>query len=124
MDAALYRLEEPLLARALGEAQRRGVRVRLVLDRGKFFQTLVTRKLIQEHALSCRLISGRTGKDGKMHHKFALVDGRVVFTGSYNWTVESEVMNYDNLVVIRDPAVAEVYRREFDALWREAKEPD
>jgi len=124
VDAALYRLEEPQLARSLGEAARRGVRVRLVLDRGKYQQTPATEKLLKEHKLAYRLSWGRNGKDSKMHHKFALLDGRTLLTGSYNWTVQSEEENYDNVLIVRDPSVAEVFRDEFDLLWKGAKEPE
>lgn len=124
VDAALYRLEEPLLARALSEAAHRGLRVRLVLDRGKFQQTPATEKLVKEHKLSYRLSWGRNGKDSKMHHKFALIDGQILLTGSYNWTVQSEEENYDNILVVREPSITEAFREEFDALWKDGKEPE
>jgi len=124
VNAALYRLEEPQLARALGEAARRGLQVRLVLDRGKYQQTPATEKLLKEHKLAYRLSWGRNGKDSKMHHKFALLDGRTLLTGSYNWTVQSEEENYDNILVVREPSIAEAFRDEFDFLWKDAKEPE
>jgi phosphatidylserine/phosphatidylglycerophosphate/cardiolipin synthase-like enzyme len=34
-----------------------------------------------------------------LHHKFAVIDGRYVITGSFNWTVNAERQNRENLVV-------------------------
>ncbi len=120
VDAALYRLNLPRLARELEAAAARGVRVRLVLDRGKFEETRATQELLGAANFSFRLLRGRHGVGSKMHHKFVILDGRTVLTGSYNWTLESEEENYDNLVIVRDPQVAEDYAREFEALWAEA----
>jgi len=123
VDAALYRFNHPSLARALEEANRRGVRVRLVLDRGKYEETQATRELLAGGRTPFRLLNGRQGAGSKMHHKFAILDDRVTLTGSYNWTVESEEQNYENLLVVREPERLQDYRREFEALWDEAGEP-
>jgi len=118
--AALYRLNSKRLGRALGEAGERGVSIRLVLDRTKYEETEVTREIVANGRFAFRLTHGRRGRASKMHHKFVLVDESIVLTGSYNWTNESEEDNYENLVVLREPRVIEVYRAEFERLWAEA----
>jgi cardiolipin hydrolase len=120
-DAALYRFSQERLALALGEAQEREVRIRLVLDRGKFEESRRSQQLVRR--LPLRLARGRDRGGSKMHHKFALLDDQVVLTGSYNWTQESEEQNYENLLILRQPEVVQVYRPEFEALWAEAEEP-
>jgi mitochondrial cardiolipin hydrolase len=118
--AALYRLNSKRLGRALGEASERGVNIRLVLDRTKYEETEATREIVASGRFAVRLTQGRKGQSSKMHHKFALVDETIVLTGSYNWTNESEEGNHENLVILREPAVFEVYRAEFERLWAEA----
>jgi mitochondrial cardiolipin hydrolase len=122
LDAALYRLNNPYLARVLAQAAERGVRLRLVLDRGKYEETTATREILTEARLAFRLSYGRLGRGSKMHHKFAILDDATVLTGSYNWTIESEKENFDNLVVLREPAQVELYRSEFENLWNNAEE--
>jgi phosphatidylserine/phosphatidylglycerophosphate/cardiolipin synthase-like enzyme len=56
-----------------------------------------------------------------MHHKFVILDGAAVLTGSYNWTTESEEQNYENLVILSDPAQVRTFQEEFEELWREAE---
>ncbi|HKS96651.1 MAG TPA: phospholipase D-like domain-containing protein [Terriglobia bacterium] len=120
-DAALYRFNSQSLARALDEAARRGVRVRLVLDRGKYEESQATRELLAKDRFPFRLSHGRDGEGSKMHHKFALLDDAVLLTGSYNWTRGSDKENYENLLVLREPGVIKIYRREFEALWKDAQ---
>jgi phosphatidylserine/phosphatidylglycerophosphate/cardiolipin synthase-like enzyme len=120
VDAALYRFNHPGLARSLEDAARRGAKVRLVVDQNKYDDDAATRKLLDGDRIPFRPCRGRAGSGSKMHHKFLILDGASVLTGSYNWTLESEEENYDNLVVLREPAQVEIYQREFEALWRKA----
>lgn len=120
VDVAIYRLDSARLARALDAAVRRGLRVRVVLDRGKYEATPATRALLGSHAIPFRLAAGRHGLPSKMHHKFAVLDDRTGITGSYNWTMESEAENWENLVILRGDGAVAPYRREFDALWATA----
>jgi len=122
LDAALYRLNNPRLVELLKASRERGTRVRLVLDRNKFEETASTRRLLAGSGLPFRLAWGRQGQGSKMHHKFVILDAHTVLTGSYNWTLESEDQNYENLVVLREPSLVEPYRREFETLWAEATE--
>jgi cardiolipin hydrolase len=122
IDAALYRLNNPRLAGALKAAERRGVAVRLVLDRGKFETTPETREILAANRLRFRLLRGRQGAESKMHHKFVILDRETVLTGSYNWTSESEDLNYENMLVLRDANTAREYLREYEALWAAAED--
>jgi len=55
---------------------------------------------------------------GLMHHKFALVDERLLLSGSFNWTYNS---NAENLVVSDDPALTTAFREEFERLRASSK---
>lgn len=120
IDAALYRFNNPRLAEALAAAARRGVRVRVVLDRNKYEETPSTGKLPARDSLSLRILYGRQGVGSKMHHKFVVLDGETLLTGSYNWTLESEEQNFENLIVLRDRESIVSCQREFATLWAEA----
>lgn len=121
LNAALYRFNSQRLARALDEAQKRGIRVRLIIDRNKYEESSATRQLLSNRELPFRAIYGRDGAGSKMHHKFAVVDDSVVLTGSYNWTFASEEENYENVLILREPRLVAIYRAEFEALWETAK---
>jgi phosphatidylserine/phosphatidylglycerophosphate/cardiolipin synthase-like enzyme len=121
--AALYRLNSPRLARALEDALSRGVQVRVLLDCNKYRESDVTRDWVANRRVPVRLLYGRRGQGSKMHHKFVILDARVVLAGSYNWTLESEEQNYESLLILRDTRLVESYRKEFEALWGQATEP-
>lgn len=120
VDAALYRLTNPRLVQALEQAHHRGLRVRFLIDQMKYEETPATRDLLAESPIAFRTLTGRKGKGSKMHHKFAILDHRIILAGSYNWTLESEEENYDHLLVLQEPALALEYQQEFDRLWSSA----
>ena len=52
-----------------------------------------------------------------MHHKFMIIDGRTVMTGSYNWTRSAETRNEENLISVDDPQLAIRFTEEFERIW-------
>jgi len=54
------------------------------------------------------------GEDGLMHHKVIIIDGRIVITGSYNFTASAEEYNDENVVIIFSEAAAVEFLREFE----------
>lgn len=120
IDAALYRFNNPRLAEALAAAARRGVKIRVVLDRNKYEEMPSTGIPLAHGSLSLRILYGRQGAGSKMHHKFAILDGQAAVTGSYNWTLESEEENYENLLVLRGEDEIRMLQKEFEALWEES----
>lgn len=52
-----------------------------------------------------------------LHHKFGVIDGHLVITGSQNWSEAANNSNDENLLVIDNPTVAAHFQREFDRLY-------
>jgi hypothetical protein len=101
------------VASALATAKARGVEVKVVMEssqlrvRGGEYPTLVAA------GIPVRVYEGR----GLMHDKVAIIDGYIVITGSYNWSVSAEQRNIENLIVLFDPELAEIYTEHFNQVW-------
>jgi phosphatidylserine/phosphatidylglycerophosphate/cardiolipin synthase-like enzyme len=121
---AVYAFTSEDLASALVQAKKRGVAVQVVVDR-EFDRVNENSKgkLLEAQKIPVRRISGTAAKTvekdaGIMHQKFAVIDRRTVFTGSYNWTHSAENRNDENLLMFRDARpLAEEYRKTFLRLW-------
>lgn len=58
------------------------------------------------------------------HHKVIVIDGTTVMTGSFNFSQNAIRSNDENMVIIRDPALAQQYLAEFDRVRRSANTPN
>ncbi|MBV6624797.1 MAG: DUF655 domain-containing protein [Rivularia sp. (in: Bacteria)] len=56
-----------------------------------------------------------------LHHKYAVVDKKIVITGSHNWTEAANKANDEAVLVIESPKVAAHYAREFERLYSNAE---
>jgi len=54
-----------------------------------------------------------------MHDKIMVVDGNVVVAGSFNWSLNAESENNENLIVVVSPAIGRIYD-EFQKIWDES----
>ena len=59
-------------------------------------------------------------KGDLLHHKFAIVDRKVVITGSHNWSEAANYKNDETVLIIENPQVAAHYIREFERLYANA----
>mmetsp|Transcript_128098 Transcript_128098/g.190885 ORF Transcript_128098/g.190885 Transcript_128098/m.190885 type:complete len:220 (-) Transcript_128098:29-688(-) len=52
-----------------------------------------------------------------MHHKFAIVDKKVLVNGSFNWTRQAVLSNRENVVITPDKALVTAFGNEFETMW-------
>lgn len=120
IDAAIYSFTSRRIAKAFIRAYKRGVRVRVIIDRSTAKSKRCMAPLLERAGIPVKFKRGTGG--GLMHNKFAVIDGKTVITGSFNWTVSAEKRNDENLVVIRgDIPLVQRYQKVFEKLWYLAK---
>ena len=54
---------------------------------------------------------------GLFHHKFCIVDGITVATGSLNWTRQAVIGNYENVIIIKHEPTVKSFEAEYDRMW-------
>ena len=52
-----------------------------------------------------------------MHHKYMIVDGLTVLTGSYNWTRSAAEYNCENTIIINNDEFVTAFMDNFSQLW-------
>ena len=120
IDIAVYNFTASQLAEALYAASARGVRIRVLVDREMAETGGSGVRGLRLNGIPIRSLG--VAEQSLMHNKFAIFDESLVVTGSYNWTNSAEHANYENLVVLDEPALVARFHQEFQRLWREAKE--
>ena len=118
IDIAMYSFTSREIAQALILAKQRQVNVRIVLDSAQLKDHFSKSRFLSSKGINVKFHMG----PGLMHDKFALIDARVLLTGSFNWTSSADKKNTENLLVITDKGLAQKYAKQFKHLWSQSGE--
>ena len=129
LDIALPGFTSNLLGQAVIRAFRRGVAVRVLLASGQ------ENEIGSEYAalLEAGVLVIQTPRTAPFHHQFAVIDGTIVVTGSYEWLDPESVNRYDSVLMIDctgstsdGESSASSFLATFNSLWEEflAAQPD
>uniref|UniRef100_A0A670XWJ1 Mitochondrial cardiolipin hydrolase n=2 Tax=Pseudonaja textilis TaxID=8673 RepID=A0A670XWJ1_PSETE len=113
LDLCLFAFSSPQLGRAVLLLHSRGVRIRLVVDADYMALRGSQVGLLRRAGISVRHDQDK----GYMHHKFAIVDKKVLITGSLNWTTQAIQTNQENVLVVEDQALVNIFLEEFEKIW-------
>ncbi|MEG4802578.1 DUF655 domain-containing protein [Microcoleus sp. ARI1-B5] len=136
VNLALFVFSAQRLSNTLELESRRGVAVRALIDPNFIYRPysegldMMGATLMQD----CRLEADNrpwrkpltavgmpllpTGD--RLHHKFGVIDGKTVLTGSHNWSEAANHGNDETLLAIDSPTVGAHFEREFDRLYKGA----
>lgn len=110
IDVVAYQLTYRPYLESLYAAARRGVIVRVVVDRTQTGPS--HRELNALRGPNSFIVVDRREK--LQHNKYTIIDGRFVVTGSMNLSGNGENHNAENTLIIDDPGLAESFRKDFD----------
>ncbi|MBN1382196.1 MAG: hypothetical protein JXA41_11010 [Deltaproteobacteria bacterium] len=126
INVAAYAFSSKYLGKALVSAMKRGIKVRVILDFDIARKSYSIDEWLIENGIDVRFIKL---KRGCLHHKFMIIDGSRLISGSYNYTNDSEFRNYEAAIFIDAtpntfPCTASsavdliaAFAAEFECLW-------
>jgi phosphatidylserine/phosphatidylglycerophosphate/cardiolipin synthase-like enzyme len=106
-----YSFTSAPIAKALVEAHGRGVQVAVILDKSQRTEKYSEADFLLHSGIPTAIDT----RHAIAHNKLMIVDRATVITGSFNFTKAAEESNAENLLVIRNPALAEVYLQNWKA---------
>jgi phosphatidylserine/phosphatidylglycerophosphate/cardiolipin synthase-like enzyme len=119
VDVLAFAFTSDPIAQAMIDARTRGLAVRAVMENrnskgtGSEFATLQGGNVDVHRDGNCYI----------MHSKTIIIDGRIVITGSFNWTRAAQQQNDENVLIIEDPGLAARYLEEFERVYNQALQP-
>lgn len=119
IDVMMYAFTSRPIVQEMVKAKTRGVAIRVLLDKGQETQKYAKGRYFTNKGIEVRYDTGA----GLMHNKVGIIDGRLVFTGSFNWTAQAEARNAENLLLIDDLTLIKQYQERFESLWTKGRKP-
>ena len=115
IHVAAYGFTSKPIAEALLNASKRGVEVKIVADEksnsGKYSAT----RYLANNKIQVKLDDNYP----IFHHKFMIIDGSTLETGSFNYSAAAS-RNAENVLVLWNaPSVANSYEQQWQKLWNE-----
>ena len=128
IDVCLFNITSDQLTQSVVETIEKGVKVRLIIDGSAAESSCVkqfraagafVRSSWKPESIVPKLSGDNTANgDYLMHHKFSIIDGSTLITGSFNWTMQALMGNNENIIITPDPELVHPFNEEFELLWK------
>lgn len=105
-----YAFTAPTIVNALIAAHQRGVSVRILVDRSQLTGKGSKLATAHEHGLPIAIDQ----VPGIAHNKVILIDDYEVITGSFNWSNAAAYKNAENLLLIHNQELHQLYRNNWE----------
>ncbi|KAI8378927.1 hypothetical protein BD560DRAFT_388973 [Blakeslea trispora] len=115
LHVCVFSMTDNDTARVLSDAKRRGVDVKVITDNDQMDpkKGADIYDLNKNHNIPFKC----DDSDQFMHNKFAVIDKKIVITGSFNWSAGARYKNRENIIITNIPSIARQYDEEFKKLW-------
>ena len=100
-----YSFTSAPIAQALVDAHRRGLKVRVILDKSQRTEKYSAADFLKHAGIPTQIDAAHS----IAHNKIMVIDDYLVLTGSFNFTKAAEEHNAENLLVINDATLAGRY---------------
>jgi phosphatidylserine/phosphatidylglycerophosphate/cardiolipin synthase-like enzyme len=110
VHVAIYSLTEPNIVDAMIRANSRGVKVEIVADATES-KSVTQARMIKKLTQSGVNVRVAIRQKSLMHNKVAIFDNQTICTGSFNWTVNAEKNNDENLLIVDGQDLASDYEK-------------
>jgi phosphatidylserine/phosphatidylglycerophosphate/cardiolipin synthase-like enzyme len=108
--AQAYSFTSAPIAKALLDPHKRGVQVQVILDKSQRSDKYSSADFLANQGVPVLIDANHA----IAHNKIIVIDGELVLTGSFNFTKAAQEKNAENLLIIRDPALAAQYTQNWE----------
>ena len=106
-----YSFTSAPIAKALVDAQKRGVRVQVILDKSQRTEQYSSADFLANQGVPTMIDANHAIS----HNKVMVIDGEIVITGSFNVTKAAQEKNAENMLIIHDKGLAAQYTQNWQA---------
>ncbi len=115
IDLCVFTISDDVLSDCLKKLHERGIKIRIITDNNKMRDAGSQIKELARCGIDVKVDNSRY----HMHNKFGIIDGRIAFTGSYNWTYTAKMHNQENLLLTTNFTIVHKFINEFETLWEQ-----
>lgn len=115
IDIAIYSITDNNIKKAIIDAKKRNVQIRIITDKqessSKYQSTLLSE--LKQIGIPIKINS----HSGLMHLKIAIIDGKIIGLGSFNYTNSASTINNEDIFFVNDSKIATEWEKAFQDMW-------
>lgn len=112
-----YTFTSKPIAKALVRAHKNGIVVKLIVDKDQYEQNPYQLLFLKRQGISLWIDKKI---EGIMHNKIIIIDDKKLITGSFNFTKAAEKYNAENVLIIEDGNLVQIYHNNWDKMLQES----
>ena len=101
------------IAKALINANNRGVKVKVLLDKSNIGAKYSKMRDLRKAGIEVLIDE----VSGIAHNKIIIIDGSAVITGSFNFTTSADIRNTENVIIVQNKPLAQKYLQNWHARY-------
>jgi phosphatidylserine/phosphatidylglycerophosphate/cardiolipin synthase-like enzyme len=112
-----YNFTSYAITRAVVQAKKRGVNVKIILDKSQWVKRRYTADLLAYMGINILI----DDKHDSAQSNIIIIDSEVVITGSFHFTMSAEYDNAANLLILQSKKLATIYTESWNAHSKHSK---
>ncbi len=113
VKVCVFTISDNKISTVLKDLHFKGIKIKIISDNDKQYDRGSDINYLKDKGLSIKIDM----TDAHMHHKFAIIDRKILISGSYNWTVSAAEKNQENIIVTDQRDLIKAFNNEFERLW-------
>lgn len=116
VDLCIYMFTQSNFSDIIRQLHQSGVSIRIITDGGEDEANGTQVSKLQLMGIEVR--SNKRGTGALMHHKFVIIDDKILLSGSFNWTNRAVVSNYEAVLVTSSKSLVNPFVDKFNEMWQ------
>lgn len=121
IDICVFTITDNRIRYVLADEARAGTKIRLITDNSQAESLGSDAKWLHEKVNIPVKVDWDPDECSHMHHKYCIIDNRIVLTGSFNWTRHASEQNYENILISTNKQLVKQYADYFKGMWSNDK---
>lgn len=114
LDICVFTITHDEIFKVIANEHREGTKIRIITDNEKAVEPGSDIHKLQQIGIPVKMDL----TSANMHHKFCIIDQKLLCNGSFNWTISAARRNYENIVITNNSKFVKCFQTQFDKMWQ------
>ena len=115
LDISVFTITNNEISRVILKLHKKGIKIRIITDDDKSLDLGSDIEDFIQAGIPVRF----DDSSYHMHHKFVVIDRKILINGSFNWTRSATNANQENIQITNQTKIVNLFSEQFEKLWKD-----